>query len=72
MLIDDTVKNVLADSGDKDTDEVYAQVIAALNIQNPLSSFKTSVLANPEEATVCAKRHSPNPVLQSKDRKEND
>ena len=50
LLIDDTVKSVLADFRDKDIDEVYTQVIAALNIQNPLFLFKTSVLANIKEA----------------------
>ena len=50
LLINDTVKNIITDSGDIDTDEIYAMVCAALNMQNPLFMFKASVMANITEA----------------------
>ncbi|MDR2147922.1 MAG: MBL fold metallo-hydrolase [Tannerella sp.] len=50
LRIDDTVKNILTNSGDKDQDKIYGQVCAALNLQNPLPLFKASVFANVREA----------------------
>lgn len=51
LLIEETVKDVLVDSDDKDMEKIYAQVCANLNleylVQNPL--FKTSIFANIRE-----------------------
>jgi glyoxylase-like metal-dependent hydrolase (beta-lactamase superfamily II) len=51
LRIDETVKNILTETGvDNNLDEIYRQVCAALNLQNPLPLFKASVFANIREA----------------------